>query len=60
MTQLRSRRSQEWTPETLKTIGQACRAILRESLGTTIEWAITKFTSENWTLENIKVALALA
>jgi len=60
MTQLRSRRSQEWTPEMLKTIGQACRAVLRETLGTTIEWAITKFTSENWTLENIKIALALA
>ena len=59
MTQLRSLRSREWALERLMTIGQACRAVLRETLRTTIEWVIEKVTLEKWSMENVKIALAL-
>jgi hypothetical protein len=40
MSQLRQGRAREWALHRLMTIGEACRAMLRESLRTTLAWAI--------------------
>jgi DDE superfamily endonuclease len=40
MSQLRQGRAREWALHRLMTIGEACRAMLRESLRTTLTWAI--------------------
>lgn len=37
-----------WAQERLTTIGQACRAVLRETLGKTITWAIERATLDGW------------
>jgi hypothetical protein len=40
MSQLRQGRAREWAIHRLMTIGEACRAMLRESLRATLAWAI--------------------
>ena len=40
MSQLKQGRAQEWALCKLTTIGEACRAMLRESLRNTIRWAV--------------------
>jgi hypothetical protein len=40
MSQLRQGRAREWALHRLMTIGEACRAMLHESLRTTLAWAI--------------------
>lgn len=52
-------RASEWAQVRLTTIGEACRAILRETLGKTITWAIERATLEGWSHERIKAYLAL-
>jgi hypothetical protein len=37
--ELRQDRAQEWALTRLTTIGEACRAILRETLRSTLHWA---------------------
>ena len=59
MAQLRQGRSSHWAHATLNTIGEACRAALRESLGKTIDWAISKATDDGWKPDRIKTHLAL-
>ena len=44
----------------LTTIGEARRAVLRETLGTTIAWAIDRATSAGWDRERIEEYLQLA
>ena len=46
--QLRQGRARAWATETLTTIGEACRAVLRETLGKTISWAIERATLDGW------------
>jgi hypothetical protein len=58
--QLRQGRARAWATETLTTIGEACRAVLRETLGKTISWAIERATLEGWQPERIKTHLQLA
>jgi hypothetical protein len=53
-------RSSGWTLERLTTIGQARMAVLRETLGQTISWAIDRFTQDQWSLQQIKAQLALS
>jgi hypothetical protein len=60
MRQLRHRRARAWALERLTTIGQACRAVLRETLGQTIDWVIAHVTEDHWNSREIKVHLALA
>jgi hypothetical protein len=48
-----------WAQETLTTIGHACRAVLRGTLGKTITWAIERATLDGWQPEKIKAHLAL-
>jgi hypothetical protein len=57
--QLRQGRVRAWAAETLTTIGEACRAVLRETLGKTISWAIERATLDGWQPERIKAHLAL-
>ena len=45
--------------ETLTTIGAACRAVRRETLGKTLTWASERATWEGWQPERIKTHLAL-
>lgn len=57
--QLRQGRARAWATETLTTIGEACRAVLRETLGKTISWVIERATLDGWQPERIKAHLAL-
>jgi DDE superfamily endonuclease len=57
--QLRQGRVRAWAHETLTTIGAACRAVMRETLGKTITWAIERATLDGWQPERIKTHLAL-
>jgi hypothetical protein len=57
--QLRQGRVRAWAQETLTTIGEACRAVLRETRGKTITWAIERATLDGWQPERIKTHLAL-
>lgn len=59
MTQLRQGRARAWATETLMTIGEACRAVLRETLGKTISWAIERATLDGWQPNRIKAHLQL-
>jgi hypothetical protein len=60
MAELRQGRASEWAHRVLTTIGEACRAVLRETLGKTISWAIERSTTDGWSHERIKAHLALA
>jgi len=48
MAHLRQGRARAWATETLTTIGEACRAVLRDTLGKTISWAIERATLDGW------------
>lgn len=58
ISQIKQGRAQEWALEKLMTVGDACRAILRDTLGKTIDWVI-KHVYEGWSHEKIKEVLAL-
>jgi hypothetical protein len=60
MAQLQQGRAREWAAAKLTTIGEACRAVLRETLGKTLTWAVERATQEGWSPERIKAHLALA
>lgn len=49
----------EWARSVLTTIGEACRGVLRETLGKTIGWAIEKANCEGWSHEKICAHLGL-
>lgn len=59
MAQLRQGRARAWATEMLTTIGEACRAVLRETLGKTISWAIDRATLDGWQPHRIKAHLQL-
>jgi hypothetical protein len=59
MRQLRQGRARAWALERLMTIGQACRAVLRETLSQTISWALQRLRVDNWKEQQIKAHLAL-
>ena len=59
MRQLRQGRAREWARERLTTIGQACMAVLRQTLGNTISWAIERIENDGWNVQRVKVQLAL-
>jgi hypothetical protein len=54
MAHLRQGRARAWATETLTTIGEACRAVLRETLGKTISWALERATLDGWQPTRIK------
>jgi len=59
MHQLRQGRAREWALERLTTIGQACMAVLQQTLSQTISWAIERIEVDGWSCERIKLQLAL-
>lgn len=59
MKQLRQGHAYEWAFERLTTIGQACRAILRETLRTTLTWAMEHVSEYGWTTERVVTHLGL-
>ena len=59
MRQLRQGRKSEWARERLKTIGQACGAVLKETLSDTITWVVNRL-NEGWNDERIRTHLALS
>lgn len=58
MGQLRQDRAQEWARVRLTTIGESCRAMLRETLGKTIAWVVQQ-VQHGQSLSQIKAHLAL-
>jgi DDE superfamily endonuclease len=57
--QLRQGHADDWAFERLTTIGQACRAILRETLRTTLTWAMHHVSEYDWTSERVVAHLGL-
>jgi hypothetical protein len=49
----------EWAKITLNTIGEACRFILKETLGKTISWVIEEITERHKKKDDIMTALKL-
>ena len=58
MQQLQHDRAQEWAQTRLTTIGEACRAMFRETLGKTIAWVVEQI-QQGQSLPEIKAHLAL-
>jgi hypothetical protein len=58
MRQLRQSRASGWALERLMTIGQACLAVLRNTLSDTLTWALDRMQA-GWNCERIKAHLAL-
>ncbi len=60
MSQLRQGRAREWALQRLMTIGEACRAMLRESLRATLAWAIEEVTERERPLDHVMAHLQLS
>jgi hypothetical protein len=60
MRQLRQGHAYEWAFQKLTTIGEACRAILRETLRQTLTWAIERVRDNTWSAEQVVTHLGLA
>ena len=59
MRQIRQGRASAWALERLTTVGQACRAVLRQTFAQTIDWVIQRVQVDQWSGERIKSHLAL-
>jgi DDE superfamily endonuclease len=59
MKQLRQGHAYEWAYQKLTTIGEACRAILRETLRTTVTWAIDHVNKYAWSGDQVMAHLNL-
>ena len=57
--QLRQGHAYEWAYQKLTTIGEACRAVLRETLRTTITWAIDHVKKYAWRGDQVVAHLNL-
>jgi hypothetical protein len=57
--QLRQGHAYEWAFQKLTTIGEACRAMLRETLRKTLTWAMEHATQPYWSAERIVAHLGL-
>jgi hypothetical protein len=59
MRELQSSRAKEWALQRLTTIGQACRAVANETLGTTLRWAITQIIEKSQQPRHVIAQLGL-
>ncbi len=59
MRQLGQSRARGWALERLMTIGQACMAVLRQTLSDTLAWVIKRIEVDRWDYQKIRVHLAL-
>jgi hypothetical protein len=57
--QLRQGQAYAWAYQKLTTIGEACRAVLRETLRKTLTWALERGNNPFWTKERILGHLGL-
>jgi hypothetical protein len=60
MRQLRQGHAYEWAFQKLTTIGEACRAVHRETLRRTLSWAIERVQEGTWSPEQVVTHLGLA
>ena len=60
MSQLQQGRAQEWALCRLTTIGESCRAMLRETLRTTTRWAVEQATQKLRDYDYIIAQLAIS
>ena len=60
MDQLGQNRAKEWAFRKLTTIGEACRAVLRETMRSTIAWAIEQATAGSQSYDHIVARLCLS
>jgi uncharacterized protein YndB with AHSA1/START domain len=60
MSQLRQGRAREWALQRLTTIGEACRAMLRENLRTTLAWVIEQVTEKEQPFAHVVAQLGLS
>jgi hypothetical protein len=60
MRQLRQGRASGWALERLTTVGQACRAVARETLSQTISWVIDRVQEDGWKPQRVIARLKLA
>jgi DDE superfamily endonuclease len=59
MSQLKQGRAREWAVHRLMTIGEACRAMIRESLRKTLAWAIEQITERGQSFERVVAQLRM-
>jgi hypothetical protein len=59
MGQLKQSRAREWALHRLMTIGEACRAMLKEALRTTPAWAIEQVTERGLSVERVVAQLRM-
>lgn len=59
MRQMKQGRARAWALERLTTIGQACRAVLKQTLAQTIQWVIEKVQDGGLGFQQIRARLAL-
>jgi hypothetical protein len=59
MRQLKQGRAYEWAYRKLTTIGEACRAIMRETPRTTLAWAIERVEVYAWDKDRVVAHLGL-
>jgi hypothetical protein len=55
---LHQSRPQDWARQTLKTIGEACRAVKAELLEQLVDWIVDKLSDDQWSIPQIKAVLA--
>lgn len=60
MSQLRQGRAKEWALHRLMTIGEACRAMVKETLRTTLAWAIEQVTDRKQPVSHVIAQLGLS
>jgi len=60
VSQLRQGRAREWALHRLTTIGEACRAMLRENLRTTLAWVIDQVTKKERPFDHVVAQLGLS
>jgi len=59
MSQLKQGHAYEWAYRKLTTIGEACRAILHETLRSTLNWAIERVQVYAWDKDRVVAHLGL-
>jgi len=59
MAQLKQNRAKEWASCKLKTFGEACRAVLRETLRDTLDWALEQVAEYRRSRDHVMARLRL-
>jgi DDE superfamily endonuclease len=57
MRSLHQSRPQDWARQTLRTIGEACRAVKAETLERMVDWIADKLRVDHWAVSDIKAVL---